>query len=161
ADGLGLSFDPKVRDPRGDPTSLASLEPKALRAKTKAALTQHLVGQHVDKPMHGIYFQNIDSPGLSTRLIFAFLRSAGLRSETEGFFMACQDGVLNTLVYRKRGMHVDVADDSCRTCHRSLETLMHILSACPVLASTAYVHRHNAALQVLYYHLRHSYGIDQ
>src|SRR5699024_8136098 len=38
---------------------------------------------------------------------------------------------------------------------------MHILSACPVLASTAYVHRHNAALRVLYYHLRHSYGIDQ
>src|SRR5699024_8067531 len=68
AEELGLSFDAKARNPRGDPTSLASLESRPLRAKTKAALTQHLVGQHVGKPMHGIYFQNINQLGLSTRL---------------------------------------------------------------------------------------------
>nr|CAH7728688.1 unnamed protein product [Callosobruchus chinensis] len=42
---------------------------------------------------------------------------------------------LNTLVYRS----MNVPDARCR----------------------AYVHRHNAALRVLYYHLRHSYGIDE
>nr|CAH7727832.1 unnamed protein product [Callosobruchus chinensis] len=41
------------------------------------------------------------------------------------------------------------------------ETLMHLLSACRTFAGTAYVHRHNAALRVLYYHLRNSYGIDE
>nr|CAH7740913.1 unnamed protein product [Callosobruchus chinensis] len=41
------------------------------------------------------------------------------------------------------------------------EMLMHLLSACRTYAGTAYVHRHNAALRVLYYHLRHSYGIDE
>ncbi|KAJ3666626.1 hypothetical protein Zmor_002061 [Zophobas morio] len=35
---------------------------------------------------------------------------------------------------------------------------MHLLSVCP---AKAYIHRHNAALQVLYYHFRHSYEIDQ
>jgi len=38
---------------------------------------------------------------------------------------------------------------------------MHLLSACPVQAVSGYIYRHNAALRVLYYHLRHSYGIDQ
>ena len=38
---------------------------------------------------------------------------------------------------------------------------MHLLSACPTYAITSYIHRHNAALRVLYYHLRHSYRIDE
>lgn len=37
---------------------------------------------------------------------------------------------------------------------------MHILSVCPVLACTGYIYRHNAALRVLCYHIRHSLKID-
>ena len=39
-------------------------------------------------------------------------------------------------------------------------TLWHLLSACPIYASSAYTHRHNATLRLIYYHLRHSYGIN-
>nr|CAH7752214.1 unnamed protein product [Callosobruchus chinensis] len=58
-------------------------------------------------------------------------------------------------------MGVNVPDARCRACRQAPETLMHLLSACRTYAGTAYVHRHNAALRVLYYHLRHSYGIDE
>nr|CAH7731550.1 unnamed protein product [Callosobruchus chinensis] len=94
------------------------------------------------------------------QLTFSFLRSSRLKSETEGFIMACQDGVFNTLVYRSRVMGVNVPDARCRACRQAPETLMHLLSACRTYAGT-YVHRHNAALRVRYYHLRHSYGIDE
>nr|CAH7719945.1 unnamed protein product [Callosobruchus chinensis] len=99
--------------------------------------------------------------GLSQQLTFSFLRSSRLKSETEGFIMACQDGVFNTLVYRSRVMGVNVPDARYRACRQAPETLMHLFSACRTYAATAYVHRHNAALRVLYYHLRHSYGIDE
>ncbi|KAJ8918174.1 hypothetical protein NQ315_014040 [Exocentrus adspersus] len=55
----------------------------------------------------------------------------------------------------------NVEDTRCRACRQQPETLMHILSACPVHAIAGYIHRHNAALKVLYYHLRHAYGIDE
>lgn len=111
--------------------------------------------------MHGLFFKHVQEMGLSTRLTFNFMTSAGLKSETEGFIVACQDGVLNTLVYRRRVMGVEVPDVTCRACKKKPETLMHLLSACQKYAVSAYIHRHNAALRVLYYHLRHVYGIDE
>ena len=98
--------------------------------------------------------------GFSQELTFAFLKSAGLKSETEGFILACQDGVINTLVYR-RNVLKQAVNTTCRSCRAQPETLMHILSACPSYAVSAYIERHNAALRVLYCHLRHAYGIDE
>nr|CAH7731154.1 unnamed protein product [Callosobruchus chinensis] len=122
-----------------------------------AAEVEFLLKLHKDKPMHGIFYKHLEEHGLSQQLTFSFLRSSGLKSETEGFIMACQDGVFNTLVYRSRVMGVNVPDARCRACRQAPETLMPLLSACRTYAGTAYVHRHNAALRVLYYHLRHSY----
>nr|CAH7714528.1 unnamed protein product [Callosobruchus chinensis] len=129
-----------------------------LKTHIKAATeVEFLFKLHKDKPMHGIFYKHLEEHGLSQQLTFSFLRSSGLKSETEGFIMACQDGVFNTLVYRSRVMGVNVPDARCRACRQAPETLMYLLSACKTYAGTAYVHRHNAALRVLYYHLRHSY----
>nr|CAH7741340.1 unnamed protein product [Callosobruchus chinensis] len=141
--------------------SVTELAPAQLKTHIKAAEVEFLLKLHKDKPMHGIFYKHLEEHGLSQQLTFSFLRSSGLKSETEGFIMACQDGVFNTLVYRSRVMGVNVPDARCRACRQAPETLMHLLSACRTYAGTAYVHRHNAALRVLYYHLRHSYGIDE
>ncbi|GJQ86987.1 hypothetical protein Trydic_g12573 [Trypoxylus dichotomus] len=68
-------------------------------------------------------------------------------SETEGYIIAVQDDVFYSF--------------RCRACRTHEETVMHLLSACPRYASTLYTDRHNMALQVLYYHLRHQYKIDE
>nr|CAH7767457.1 unnamed protein product [Callosobruchus chinensis] len=141
--------------------SITELAPAQLKTHIKAAEVEFLLKLHKDKPMHGIFYKHLEEHGLSQQLTFSFLRSSGLKSETEGFIMACQDCVFNTLVYRSRVMGVNVPDARCRACRQAPETLMHLLSACRTYAGTAYVHRHNAALRVLYYHLRHSYGIDE
>ena len=65
------------------------------------------------------------------------------------------------MVYRGRIMGVEVPDLNCRTCHQAPESLMHLLSAWPIYATSAYIHRHKAALRVLYYHLRQSYQVDR
>nr|CAI5831238.1 unnamed protein product [Callosobruchus analis] len=141
--------------------SITELAPAQLKTHIKAAEVEFLLKLHKDKPMHGIFYKHLEEHGLSEQLTFSFLRSSGLKSETEGFIMACQDGVVNTLVYHGRVMGMNVPDTRCRACRQAPETLMHLLSACKTYAGTAYVHRHNAALRVLYYHLRHSYGIDE
>lgn len=160
SDELGLRFDLRGRQ-RLDGTPVSELAPQQMRSLLKTAETRLLFRQHVDRPMHGLYYRSLEEHGLSTKLTFSFLRSAGLRSETEGFIVACQDGVHNTLLYRSHVLGMEVPDVNCRACHKSPESLMHLLSACPVYAVSAYIHRHNAALRVLYYHLRHSYGIDE
>nr|CAH7747789.1 unnamed protein product [Callosobruchus chinensis] len=97
--------------------------------------------------MHGIFYKHLEEHGLSQQLTFSFLVSSGLKSETEGFIMACQDGVFNTLVYRSRVMGVNVPDARCKACRQAPEMLKHPLSACRTYAGTAFVHRHNAALR--------------
>ncbi|KAG5884670.1 hypothetical protein JTB14_033208 [Gonioctena quinquepunctata] len=156
ADELGLVFDTE----RDIQDSIIELEPALRRVHIEAAENTSSA-LHKDKPMHGIFYKHIEDHGSSEMLTFAFLRSGGLKSETEGFIMACQDGVFNTLVYRCRVMGIEVPDTRCRACRGAPETIMHLLSACTAYAVSAYIHRHNAALRVLYYHLRHSYGINE
>lgn len=141
--------------------SITELNPEHLKSHVKTAETNMLLRRHTDKPMHGLFYRHLEEHGLSEKLSFSFLGSGGLRSETEGFILACQDGVFNTLVYRSRVMDMEVPDINCRACHKAPETLMHLLSSCGVYAVSAYIHRHNAALRVLYYHIRHYYGIDE
>lgn len=38
--------------------------------------------------------------------------------------------------------------------------IMHVMSACPSLALSAIIYRHNFALRIVYYHLVYAYDID-
>jgi hypothetical protein len=138
---------------------ITSAELGKLSAEIRKAEVQSLMAMHMQKPMHSVFFKHVRDHELSTKLTYSFLKSAGLKSETEGFIMACQDGVLNTLVYRHAVLKQNV-DTTCRSCKQHPETIMHIISACPFYAVSMYVHRHNAALRIVYYHLRHKYGVD-
>nr|CAH7713713.1 unnamed protein product [Callosobruchus chinensis] len=122
AEGLSLAIDFTRRCQQ----SITEFAPAQLKTHIKAAEVEFVLTLHKNKPMHGIFYKHLEEHGLSQQLTFSFLGSSGLKSETEGFIMAYQDGVFNTLVYRSRVMG-----------------------------------QHNAALLVLYYHLRHPYGIAE
>nr|CAH7753439.1 unnamed protein product [Callosobruchus chinensis] len=77
--------------------SITELAPAQLKTHIKAAEVEFLLNLHKDKPMHGIFYKHLEEHGLSQQLTFSFLRSSGLKSETEGFIMACQD--------RRHGLH--------------------------------------------------------
>ncbi|XP_028982251.1 procollagen-lysine,2-oxoglutarate 5-dioxygenase 1-like [Diachasma alloeum] len=53
------------------------------RATIKEAEQFTLLRQHVDRPMHGVFFCHVEEQSLSVQLTFSFLKSAGLMSEME------------------------------------------------------------------------------
>ena len=66
-----------------------------------------------------------------------WLRSSGLKSETEGFIMAAQDQSLFTRNYQANVLKTGV-DDKCRFCDKFTETIDHLISSCLILAPTEY-----------------------
>lgn len=155
--GLKIVFD---GDERGSTENCLNLTAAELKKVIKTSVTSNLLQKHTEKPMHGQYFKNVETLGLSAKLTFAFLNSPGLYSETEGFITSCQDGVFPSLVYQREIMGIKLKNTFCRACKINPETTMHLLAACPKYAPNLYIARRDSTLEVLYYHLRHKYNID-
>ena len=64
-----------------------------------------------------------------------WLKAAGLKAETKGFIISVQE-------YQHILKKPDV-DSKCRLCHCFDETIDHLVSGCPELAKTEYIHCHN------------------
>ena len=54
-------------------------------------------------------------------------------------------------------MHKSVPSLSCRLCGQVEETVVHFLSACPVLVPTAYLHCHDLIADAAHCHLMKAY----
>ena len=57
-------------------------------------------------------------------------------------------------------MHKSIPSLMCRICGTSEETIVHLLAACPILATTAYLHRHNLVAAVIHWHLMRFYSFQ-
>ncbi|XP_068720702.1 uncharacterized protein [Montipora capricornis] len=79
-----------------------------------------------------------------------WLKSGGLKSETEGFIIAAQDQAIKTNYYRRNILN-DGADLMCRICGQFQETIDHIVAGCPELAKTESLHRHDKATSYLHW----------
>ena len=64
--------------------------------------------------------------------IHQWLRSSGLKSETEGFLLAEQDQSLFTRNYQANIVKNDM-DAKCWFCDNFSETVDHLIAGCPVL----------------------------
>ena len=64
-----------------------------------------------------------------------WLKSWGLKSETEGLTIAAQDQCLMTKQYQSEIIK-NGTNPKCRLCNELNETIAHITSACPVLAKS-------------------------
>jgi len=76
-----------------------------------------------------------------------------LYSETVSTIRAIQDHVTATRVIEAKVMHKSVPTLMCRVCGQVEKTIVHLLAACPVLALTAYLYRHNLVAAVIHWHL--------
>lgn len=152
---LNLTANPPTQN------DLRSLEEKQLKVKIKERVLEITRTKHMEKPMHSQYYKSLEEQELDRALTFSFLSAPGLLSETEGFVMACQDGVFASKVYRKIITKENLQDTRCRACKKDEETTMHLLAACSKYAPNLYISRHDMALKVVYYHLRYEYKIDE
>lgn len=89
---------------------LVEMEQKELNNSITQSILSRLQQQHMEKHLHSQYYKNMENQQLSQELTFGFLRSSGLYSETEGFIMACQDGVFPSLEYKKLILGFEIND---------------------------------------------------
>ena len=84
------------------------------------------------------------------------MKSAGLKSETEGFLFAAQDQSLPTH-NRHSAILGENVNPKCRLCGQFNETIQHLVNGCPALAQTSCLKRHDGMARSFYYRLRNAW----
>ena len=97
------------------------------------------------KPLHGQYPLRSQKADVDLHDTHQWLRSAGLKAETEGFIVAAQDQSLFTRNFQANILH-NGADPRCRFCNTSTKTTDHFISECTILAQNEYTNRHNRTI---------------
>lgn len=111
------------------------------------------------KILHGRYFSSLHHSDADTTASVTYLRAGYLFAETEGSLHAIQDQVVPTRTYRKHVLREQVDDTRCRLCNRDEESVQHLISACPQLAPTAYLSRHNNAAKIMHLELASKWSL--
>ena len=107
--------------------------------------------------MHGQYSRQVEE--LTTKkACYEWLRKVKLKIETEALLTAAQEQALNT---KSHATHIlkTSQDPRCRMCNRSDETVAHLLTACPKLAATEYLARHNEVARLVHRSISEAHGI--
>lgn len=102
------------------------------------------------KALHGRYPGGLKSDNVLRSESLTYLKAGYLYPETEGRIVAIQDQVVPTRAYMKRITGRNIPTDVCRKCSKSLETIQHVTSSCPILAPKDYMERHNAMAKVFH-----------
>ena len=129
------------------------LQPEqASKTVVKKRIAQQAFGQLRERPLQGQYWRRLASSGLNIDLTCRWLASPTLKRETEGFLIAAQEQMVQTNNFRAHISHsIPVDQDRCRRCKAPGETIDHVLGACPTLAPTLYVERHNRVVKYLHW----------
>jgi len=109
-------------------------------------------------PLHGWLCSLVNSSVVDKQKSFVILYS-----ETKStIILAIQNQVIATKVIESKVMHKLVPSLNCRLCGHAEETIVHLLSACPVLAPTVYnPHRHNLVAKAIHWHLMRVYSFSR
>ena len=131
--------------------------PTVSLSEFKASWLQSYLSSWKEKPLHGQFPCRIESV---TRVDCAYkwLKLTYLKLETEAFITSAQDQAICTKAYNAKVLRCG-DDSTCRLCQSSDETIYHLLSACPALAATEYLKRHNSVASLIHKHICESYGI--
>ena len=121
-----------------------------VKQKAKHQAQVQLKQKWEDKSMHGQYPKRVNEKDVDHQMTNQWLKSGGLKSETEGFIIAVQDQAIKTNYYRRNILN-DGTDPMCRICGQYQETIDHIVAGCPELAKTEYLHRHDKAASYLHW----------
>lgn len=139
------------------------LTPTMVAKKVKQTAKKNGQAQLADtwsqKSLHGQYVLRCQNADVDQNATHQWLRSAGLKAETEGFIIAAQDQSLFTRNYQANILK-NGADPTCRFCDQFTETIDHLVSGCPVLTPSEYVKRHDRVGQYLHWGICRHYGIE-
>ena len=125
---------------------------KRVKQKTKKKAHEKMGQKWEEKPMHGQYPIRVNKLYVEGEKKHKWLKSPGLKRETEEFIIAVQDQSLATRSYHNKIIKYGT-DPKCRICNEFEETIDHIVAGCPVLAKTKYIQRHDKAAGYLHWRI--------
>ena len=125
---------------------------KRVKQETKKKAYEKMRQIWEGKPMHGQYPTRVNKSDVEVEQTHKWLKSPGLKGETEGLVIAAQDQSLATRSYHNKIIK-DGTDPKCRMCNEFEETIDHIVAGCPVLANTEYIQRHDKAAGYLHWRI--------
>ena len=111
------------------------------------------------KPLHGQYPLWSQKADVDLHDTHQWLRSTGLKAETEGFTVVAQDQSLFTKNFQANIFH-NGADPRCRFCNTSIETIGHLISGCTILAPNEDTNRHNRVGQYMHWKICNHYNTE-
>ena len=123
--------------------ALSSLMSEKIDAKRKSLLE--------NKPQHGAFFRAIKKDEtIDIEGSWEWLRWGGVPPHVEGYLCAAQEQALFT-TWHEKNITKRSEDDSCRLCHKEVESVFHILSGCDTLAHKEYLHRHDQVAKLVHH----------
>ena len=111
---------------------------KEVKKKAQQLAQEQLKERWKEKKMHGQYPQRLQDGDVDEEERNRQLKSAGLKSETEGLIVVAQDQALKTKHMQSKIIKKGT-DPNCRI----QKHIDHITSGCRELAKTKHIHRHN------------------
>lgn len=144
--------------PKNDEDTATSYA-KRIKKEAQEILQKQLKEKWTQKEMHGQYPKRLQDGDVDNHQSNKWLKTAGLKAETEGLIIAAQDQAIKTK-YLQAKIIKDGSDPNCRICGRFLETVDHITSGCPELAKTEYLHRHNRVASYVHWSICKSQNIQ-
>ena len=128
-----------------------------MKYKAKSKGLKYLKSTWEEKPLHGQYPLRTNNADVDQRKTHQWLRSSGLKAETEGLILAAHDQSLQTKNYQAKVMK-NRADRKCRICTQYEETIDQQISGCLILAPNEYLNSYNRVPQYLNWKICNHYG---
>ena len=153
-----FSKELNIHQSQENDTNTSTKQARGINKTAKAEGLKQIKQNWENKPLHGKYplrNQNADVEKESTH---QWLRSAGLKEETEGFTMAAQDQNLFTRNYQDKIMK-NGADSKCWFCDKFEETVDHLVSGCPIMTPNEYLERHNRVGKYIHWKICQHYNV--
>lgn len=112
--------------------------PEKLFEKHQRLAQDQLKQKQGDNSMHGQYLRRANEKDVDHQMTNQWLKTAGPKSETEGFITDVQDQATKTNCYRSQLLK-DGTDSMCKICGQFQENIDDIVAGCPELNKTEYL----------------------
>ena len=130
----------------------------AKKVKKKAQLAQEQLKERwKEKEMHGEYPKRLQDGDVDEEESTRWLISAGLKSETEGLVVAAHDQALDKIHANKN--HQKWRRPQLPNMWTIPRNSNHIISGCPKLAMTEYVHRRNKVAAYVHWNICRNFDV--